>query len=354
MFLEEKAYLFQAEKTDYDAIVPYCFFTARFFSPRIGIFLSEFQLQYAGRGISAILDCRYDLALAITDSVINADSADALAPILRLTAIGLRNVDFDTLLDTAAFFSTYRLAENRIAACEKAQGGPSSYSEMLFGFCKGFNAAFYLREKSYFTAMRNGFKALSLLDESRRLDTTNVEPLFLLGLYEYAKSELRRRLWWVLFWYPGSKKNGIARLWTCSKNGVLTGEAAIFGLADIYVRENKPGDCAPLMERLERDFPRSRFTLWAKAKYLESRRLFYEASLSYELLAESYSAELYGKFNALVARNLEAHMLFKSGQKKDAIDSCRAILHEPSDEKTAPILKDTKKLLKLINDEDDQ
>ena len=279
-----------------------------------------------------------------------ADSRDPLAPLLYLAAIGIRDVDFDTTLDTAGFFRMYRTAENRITDYEKTNG-PSSYSKMLAGFCKGIYSAFYLREKSYLAALKSGFKSLDLLGESHRLDTTNVEPFFLLGLYEYAKGELKRRLWWVLFWYPGSKKDGIARLWSSTENGFLTSEASLFALIDIYVRENKPDNCAPIVERVEQNFPKSRFTLWAKAKYLASRRLFYEAGLAYELLSESYAAEPAGKYNAFVTRNLQAHMLVQSGQKKDAADSCRAILRETVSERTKPIYDDTRKLLKHINED---
>jgi hypothetical protein len=324
-----------------------------FFLQASAFSISESQQHYSDRCIAAILGCQYDSAISLTDSVIAADSSDPLAPLLRLAAIGVREVDFDTLFDTALFFRTYRLAINRITAHEKIQG-TSSYSKMLLGFCKGFNSALYLRDKAYFAAMRNGFKALSLLDESRQLDTTNVEPQFLLGLYEYAKGELRRKLWWVLFWYPGSKKEGIAKLWSCVNNGRITAGAALFALADIYVRENKPAECAPVIERLTRDFPKSRFTLWAKAKYLELRRLYYEAGLSYELLAASYAAEPAGRYNALLTRNLQAHMLLRSGQEKDAADSCRAILREHPDERSTPIFNDTRKLLRCINERESQ
>ena len=325
----------------------------QFFLQASALSLSESQQNYSGRCIAAILDCQYDSALSLTDSVIAVDSADPLAPLLQLAALGTRDVDFDTMFDTASFFRTYRLAENRIATHEKTQG-TSSYSKMLLGFCKGFNSAMYLRDKSYFAAMRNGFKALSLLDESRQLDTANVDPQFLLGLYDYAKGELRRRLWWVLFWYPGSKKEGTAKLWSCVNNGHITAGAALFALADIYVRENKPAECALVVERLASNFPKSRFTLWAKAKYFELRRLYYEAGLSYELLASSYAAEPAGRYNALLTRNLQAHMLLRSGQNKDAADSCRAILREHSDERSRPILNDTRKLLRNINDSESQ
>jgi hypothetical protein len=322
-----------------------------FLHPVSAISFSEQQQSYAGRCLNAIINCDYRSAFSIVDSVIVIDTVDPLAPLLRLAAIGIRYVYFDTLLDSTDFFRTCRMAEERIAAFEK-NAGPSSYSKMLLGFCKGFHAAYYLRQKSYYSAMRNGFKALDLLDESHRLDTSNVEPFFLLGLYDYAKGELKRRMWGVLFWYPGSKKNGIARLVTCANNGYLTIGAALMALADVYIRENRLDECDPVLERLGKLFPHSRFMLWEKAKYYESRRLFYEASLVYDLLAESYGADSAGHYNALVTRNLQAHMLFKSAQSKDARECCTAILREHVSQRNKVIFKDTEKLLEQINDDE--
>jgi hypothetical protein len=239
------------------------------------------------------------------------------------------------------------MTETRIAAWEKKYG-KSSYSSMLSGFTKGIHSSFYLRQESYYAAMQNGFDALKLLDEAYRLDTSNVEPLFFLGLYEYARGELKKRLWWVLFWYPGSKKEGIRRLWTCANRGVLTGKGSLFALADIYSRENMIGDAAPVVEKLRNDFPRSRFALWAQAKHFESKKLWYEAALVYELLAASYGAERAGAHNAFVTANLQAHLLARAGQKKEAAAVCRALLKTPVSRKNNALYRDTEKLLKQV------
>jgi hypothetical protein len=313
--------------------------------------IPEPQQGYAYRCIDAIINGDYDSAFSITDSAMAADSCDPLAPLLRLAATGIRDVDFDTLFDSAAFSHLYHSAGQRIDAYETT-AAPSSYTKMLRGFCKGVFSAYLLRRTSYFAAVKSGFQALNLLDESHRLDTANVDPLFLLGLYDYAKGELKRRLWGALFWYPGSKKNGIARLQTCAARACLTSGAALMCLADIYTREEKPDACAPLMERLEQRFPKSRFMLWEKAKHLESRRLYYEAANVYELLSLSYAADSAGKFGALQTRYLQAHMLFKAAQKKEAVECCNVILRENVTARNKVIYKDTEKLLKRINDDE--
>ena len=333
-------------------ILPCLSLVCMLFNPASPLALSGGQ-HYAERCIGLIINGEYDAAFSFADSVMHADTLDPLAPLFRLTAIGVRDIDFDTLLDSSGFLKAYGMAEERIAAYEETNG-VSSYSKMLAGFSRGFYAAFYLRLNSYFAAMRNGFQSLDLLEEAYALDSTNADPLFLTGLYEYAKGELKRRLWWVLFWYPGSKKRGVERLRTCMNSGRFAASAAALSLAEIYVREDKPDDCQPIVEKLARNFPKSRFSLWAKAKYFESRRVYYDAGLVYELLAASYASETAGRYNALLTRSLQAQMLVKSGQKKEAADSCRSILREKTSGRGNAVIKSVRKLLQDIHDSERQ
>lgn len=314
--------------------------------------LPDLQDRYAPRCVREILNCQYTSAISIADSAAAADTLDPLAPVLRLAAVGIRDVDFDTLLDTAAFLSTFHAAGARIGKYE-ARAGASSYSTMLRGFCKGIYASFHLRRGSYYAALHSGFSALSLLEKSVVLDSSNVEPLFLLGLYDFAKSELKKRLWWVLFWYPGSKERGIRRLQACAAGGILTGTGALFGLAEIYTRENKPDLSDSIIGRLMADCPGSRFTLWAREKQYESKRLFYEASLVCERLSESYATSPEGAYNAFLLRTMQVQLLIRSGQKKDAIALCKELLRKPPDGRTGSLYNDTEKMLRRLNDGDD-
>jgi hypothetical protein len=307
------------------------------------------QNLYANRCIRAILSCHYDSALHVVDSVIAADSSDPLAPVIKLAAIGVQDVDFDTLLDSAAFFRTYRIAESRIGAYQRRLG-ISSYSKMVSGFCKAIHSSYYLRLQCYYAALRNGFSALDLLNDAYALDSSNADALLFPALYNYARGELKKRLWWVLFWYPGSKAEGINRLLLCEKYGCISPAASLFALAEIYTRENNPDEGARIITRLEQEFPQSRFVLWEKAKFLESQHHYFEASLVYELLAASYDAERNGAHGAIVTLNLQAHLLLRAGLKKDAAEICRSLLSRAACKRNKVIFKNTQKLLNQINE----
>jgi hypothetical protein len=306
------------------------------------------QKMFAEQCIREILNCHYTEAIRLADSADAVDKQDALAPIIRLIAIGVRDVDLDTLLDSAGFLQSYQTAVSRIALYEKAHG-VSSYTVMLLGFCKSLHASFFLRLESYIAAMQTGFDALKLLDEAYKLDSSNTDALLFLGLYDYARGELKKKLWWVLFWYPGSKERGIMRLRQCGATGQLTSIASFLALSDIYVRDKKPSECSPVINQLEKYSPRSRFVLWAKAKYLESCPKYYEAALVFEQLALSYAADPAGNYGSIVTQNRRAHMFFLAGRKKDAASLCRDILHRAQGRRNKLIYKDTDKLLRQIN-----
>jgi len=311
--------------------------------------ITKNQNEYAQRVIDAILNSRFSTALSITDSIYEHNPEDALAPVLRLVILGMRDLDYDTIFDSTDFYQTYNYALRRIDTLG-VHDSVSSYALMLKGFSKAINATFQLRTNTYFTAFKNGLESLKLLRKSKDFDSTNIDAGFFLGLYAYAKADLKHRFWWVLFWYPGNKVNGIKQLISCSRNGVITSTAARLALADIYIREGKLEKADGLLDRLSKEYPNSRFIGWTMAKCAEKREAFGEAAHLYKELADSYASSSFGSFNQKVAQNRQAHMYFKEGKMKQANALCKIIISGCSTDKYKDILNDTRKLLERCDE----
>jgi tetratricopeptide (TPR) repeat protein len=211
------------------------------------------------------------------------------------------------------------------------------------------HAAFFLRQKAYFDVLHNGVDAIKLLKNAKEIDSTNADADFFLGLYDYGKSELKKKLWMVLFWYPGSKKEGIEKLKQCSENAILTRIAAKLCLSDIYVQEKKPELSKSIITQLENQYQNSRFVLWAKVKYLESVKNYDSAAAVYEKLSTYYALIPEGKQNFFVTRNRMAHMLKLSGKEQNAAEICRSLLKDQQFDQYRDIQKDTRKLLENLN-----
>lgn len=314
------------------------------FTAVTGFSLPPHTIAYSESITSSIINCEFDEAFRMSDSLINEYPGDPLPLLLKLVTIGMRDVDFEKTIDSAGFLKAYNDAMTAVKAYEQ-QHGISSYSRTLEGFCKVTHSSFYLRSKSYVAALQNGLDGIRLLKDAKELDPSNTEVNFFLGMYDFAKAELRSRLWWVLFWYPGDKKEGIKLLNECSKTAKLTSTAALLSLSDIYVQEGKPERSASIIEHLEKEYPESRFVLWAKAKYLEKIKNYTDAAIVYERLSLSYASCTEGMHNALVTRNRVAHMLKASGQHNEAAKVCRLLLEEQAINNNRELKKDTERLL---------
>jgi len=305
-------------------------------------------MEPSSRIVDNIINCDFQRAFLICDSLKKEFPTDPFPFILKLTAMGMRDIDCEKTIDSSGFINEFLASQALIRSYEQ-KNGRSSYQLMLDGFSKAMHAAFFLRQKAYFDVLHNGVDAINLLKKAKELDSTNADADFFLGLYDYGKSELKKKLWMVLFWYPGSKKEGIEMLKNCSKNASLTRIAAKLSLSDINIQEKKPELSQEIISELENKYKNSRFVLWAKVKYLESVKNYDSAAAVYEKLSIYYALIPEGKQNFFVTRNRMAHMLKLSGKDQNAAEICRTLLNDQQFDQFREIKKDTRKLLENLD-----
>jgi hypothetical protein len=281
--------------------------------------------QAATAAIEKMIASDYDDAIALCDSIISTDREDPMGKMLRLSAIGLHDLDLDSATDSLDFFGMYKKTEASLFKYEKTHG-VSSYTCTVKGFAKAIAAAYNLWRKKYFAGLDMGFSALSALQEAKRLDNTNTDVDFFLGLYAYARADLKRNFWWAFFWYSGDKNTGIRSIRACSRSAQFARQAATLLLAEICYRENKVAESDTITRILLAAHPASRLTLWTCAKRGEATKSFAEAAASYTALADAYDQIGRAKRNALVTRSKAAHMYFSAGDTLQARGACKRIL----------------------------
>lgn len=298
--------------------------------------------------INEIIECRFDNAMRVAETALAADGDNAMAAVMHLVAMGMRDVDADMTVDSVGFMLSFDRAKNIVSAYETAFG-VSSYSTMLRGFTLGIHSSFHLKNKTYFAAAGTGLDAIKLMQEAKALDTLNFEVNIFLGLYEYGLSELKKRMAGVVFWLPGNKKNGIRILEEGAQNAALTHTAAKLALIDIYIAEKEPHKAREMIGRMKKELPESRFLLWAEVKYHEDQKAHDKAARAYGELADAYEKYRYGAYNGVVTRNKQAHALAGAGKTGEAIAVCKELLRRGGDdERVAAVMKDTEKLLKRL------
>ena len=279
--------------------------------------LSKEQKTQVDSAVDDMINCRFDQAFAGADSFETGAPSDPLGSLLRLMTHGLRDLDCNRTLDARGLLDSYSETIRRIQSHERLHG-QSSYTTMLAGFANAAHAAFHLNESHYFSAIGTGVDALKQLHSAKEMDERNADVDFFIGLYDYGKTELRRRLWMVLFWYPGDKAEGIRKLENCAEKGLLAASAAKMALADIYAKENRHAEAFALIEELKTEYPESRFILWSEAKYWESLNNHAKAANTYSRLAEAYRSVEECKCNYLEVRAKEVEHLTKAGQHEAA------------------------------------
>jgi len=322
------------------------FFIIIFASAAPALQIPDSHRRIAEITIKEIIECRFHNALQTAELAYASDNKNPIGPVLHLVALGMRDVDFDSTIDARAFVRSFERAKSVVEEYEKTHG-VSSYSLTLKGFTLGIHASYHLKNGSYFSAASTGLDAIKLMKEAKELDPNNTDVNFFLGLYDYAKADIRKKVK-VIFWFPGDKQSGIRQLEEGAKSAILTRIASQLALSDIYLEQKQPQKSRALIDKLKKELPNSRFLMWAEAKYLEDQKMHSEAALAYERLADSYGKYSHGTYNAIVTRNKQAHQHAKAGETEAAVSACRQILERNNDKRANSLIKDTERLLNRL------
>ncbi len=283
------------------------------------------MVEPANRALAGIIDCKFATAMALADSLSQAEEEDPIGPLIRLLAIGLRDLDAGKVIDSAAFMASYRQTLERI---EPDSLERSSYALTMSGFAHASYAAFYLNQEKYLGALGVGLDAIKALNRARELDSLNYDVDFFLGLYDYARLELKRKLWMVLFWYPGNKREGIRKLERAASRACITADASRMALVDIYIKEKRYGKARRLLDTMLVAFPQSRFIRWSLARYYEATGRQDMAAETYGALSLSYRRAAHGMYNSLVTGRKQVEALLDENREAEARSAAQTLLQE--------------------------
>jgi tetratricopeptide (TPR) repeat protein len=298
--------------------------------------------------MNLMLNCEFDSALYLCDSLAASDPAEPMADMLKLAVMGFIDLDCNHVSDSISFFEQFSRTQGAVFAYE-TKNGQSSYSLTVKGFAKAVAACYLLWHKTYIKGLNFGFEALGILREAKRRDPTNYDVDLFLGLYNYARADMKRMFWWALFWYPGDRESGIRSLGLCRKNGQFTQPVAALVLAELSIREKKFEDAEAIIAELDRDFPKSRLTRWTRAKFFEEQKLPRQAAELYGKLAGDYDTIPAAWRNALAARWKEASLWESCGDRERTVKACNMVIlkkKDLQDSGSRQVIKDAEKLLK--------
>jgi hypothetical protein len=274
-----------------------------------------------------IAGCKFDQARAEIDEMLSTDSADPLAWMLLMADIALQQLDYSRSSDADSFQKTYERTKTMMAEYEKRKGA-DSYFLTIRGISQLIATAYTMHRKRYWSALKMGFNALDLCKEAKKKDSLNVDADFMIGLYGYARAELKRKFLGILFWYSGNKKSGIRLIENCGKNARLIPQVADMVLQEIYVREKMFDKASAGIGGLLELYPGNRFALWTKSKYYDTRSMPDSAAEVYGKLADAYEQIPEAQKNYFATRFLEAKRYFEAKNYQKASEACKSLAAE--------------------------
>jgi tetratricopeptide (TPR) repeat protein len=287
-------------------------------------------LETHKKAADAIMDeiawCRFDKAQSMVDSMIAADSSELLYRMLLLSTIALRQLDIAESSGHDDFAPAYEQTMQRLAILDKNGPIRESYFLTMKGFIQLVAAAHAMQRKSYFKGLHLGLDAVSLCRGAKAIDSADEDADFVLGLYNYARAELKRKFLGILFWYPGDKPSGIAAMERCSATAKIIGPTAAMVLQEIYVREGMYDKATEGIDRMLIRYPRCRFVLWSKAKMYDAQKAWAMAAQTYGDLADAYAALPRARENASLTRWLQAQRYYQAADANRARTACGLLL----------------------------
>ena len=294
-------------------------------APCVG--LSDASMQKLNHAVEEVLNCRFERAQAVADSFEESGASGLFKKMLDLSIIGMRHLDYDLQDDTDAFENAFKNARSLYEGDAK-KNGPSSDLLTAQGFSYMIAAAYNLHEKSYLSGIGLGFKALSFCREAKKIDSSDSDVDLVLGLYSYARADLRKKFWGIIFWYPGDRLVGIKTIEAVAKNGRFTSLLAQAVLQEIYIKEEQFDKASEGLDRLGALYPQSRFLLWSKVKLYQALKRPLQCAETYSRLAASYAPEPQAYRNYHQTLLFAAQQYCKAGNDREARESCQELLND--------------------------
>jgi hypothetical protein len=258
----------------------------------------------------------------------------------------MRHLDYDDTSDSNFFETTYETTQLLFKKYEKKLGR-TSYLLTAHGFSCFIAAAYKMHHNEYFEGIKLGFEAISFCREAKKIDSANTDIDLILGLYSYARAELKRRFWGIFFWYPGDKRTGIQAIMRASETGQFSSLAAQAALLEINIREAHYERASAGIYQLTARYPHSRFLMWSKAKLYEAQKLHAGSADAYSQLANAYETIPSAARNYHQTLFFEAQSYYWEGDSNNAEFACNKLLEtcpqNPTDQCT-----EAKKILAKI------
>lgn len=162
-----------------------------------------------------------------------------------------------------------------LASHEYEKDKYNACSNFILGAAYGYKGIYYMDHKSMFSAIKNASNGLDFINNSLKLNPSNIDCYYGLGIYNYnaGSANFLIRLILPIFFQSADKEKGIKYLESVCKKGKLSKDNAAFTLALIYDKEGNYDKSRDYLSKLHSKYPNSSiFTVYLMQNYFNIKK----------------------------------------------------------------------------------
>jgi tetratricopeptide (TPR) repeat protein len=219
-------------------------------------------------GLDLLYARQYRDAKTLFSSLERAHPDSAIGPlglVMLAQAQMAENLDFS---QEPAFQRAVKEALRRTEAALE-RGDAPVWNRFLHAGALGMNGIYLYRKDKIVAALQDGWTALNDLETAQQLDPTFVDPALGLGIYNYWRSALTRK-YWYLPRFPDRRAEGLRQLELARDRGLFTPTLARLALAFTWLEDGRPQRAIDACEQLRAKHPSNIINLQLLGR-LESR-----------------------------------------------------------------------------------
>ncbi len=244
------------------------------------------------KGISLVHKEKFEEALVLFDSVIALDPEKPVGYFFKAGVYSNLAGDYRNLNYTDRFETFINRA---VEIGEKLDKSGKATAEDLFfyGGSLGFRGIYKSYYGDWVGAFKDGLKGRGVLSRALKMDSTNFDIYYGLGMYDYWRSVKTNILSWLPF-FPDKRRSGIEKVFLAIEKGKFVKNEAKYALLRVYDNERDYKNIMYLWHNyLKVINPDDPFALYYVGRAQANLDSFPEAVESFEKILEVYEKSPY-------------------------------------------------------------
>lgn len=273
------------------------------------------------KGQDMILNREYDEALAFFTDLEASHKDSGLGTLGKVLVYQTRMLENGDFADEKDFDAAVKIAGKQL---EKAVEDPGQdiWDRMLVGGLYGVRGMHAMRKKKYWSAIDDGWEALSLMKWVKKKEPDFADTNLGLGAYDYYRSAMTASVSWLPF-FPDKKKVGIAAMERALVDAQYVKPIVQLVLVYTYIDEKRYGDAITLGEDLAAKYPKNTL-IRVQLGRAWSRKGRYKQAIAVFREVEALQPD-----NKVVAYYLGANLVYEGRELDQAETYLRSFIVNP-------------------------